>query len=312
METRASGLDHCVYLYSSADTFLGGAVPFLEAGLVRGDAMLVLTGPGNIEVLRSALGREVRSIEFGDLTTLGGNPGRIISLWDRFLSRRDGRRARGIGEPVWGGRDPDSLEECYRHEALVNLAFSNGPSWDLLCPYNTEELAGEVIDHALRSHPLLAMSEAMEQNSSFEDPREADHLGGPPLVEPELAPREMDFGRGDLGAVRAFVRSQAAAAGLDGERTSDLILAANEIATNSVLFGGGSGHLRAWSDADRVTVEVSDAGRITDPLVGRIKPAPDQPHGRGIWLANQVCDLVQLRSRDDSGTVVRLHMMLAA
>jgi hypothetical protein len=31
--------------------------------------------------------------------------------------------------------------------------------------------------------------------------------------------------------------------------------------------------------------------------------------GHGLWLVNQVCDLVEMRS-DDSGTTIRLHMDL--
>jgi anti-sigma regulatory factor (Ser/Thr protein kinase) len=41
-------------------------------------------------------------------------------------------------------------------------------------------------------------------------------------------------------------------------------------------------------------------------LAGRIRPGPDQSSGFGLWLANQLCDLVQVRSLP-SGTVVRLH-----
>jgi hypothetical protein len=41
--------------------------------------------------------------------------------------------------------------------------------------------------------------------------------------------------------------------------------------------------------------------------VGRTPPSPDQRAGRGLWLANQLCDLVQIRSTE-AGTVVRLHM----
>ena len=46
-----------------------------------------------------------------------------------------------------------------------------------------------------------------------------------------------------------------------------------------------------------------------DPLVGRVKPVPTQVGGRGLWLANQFCDLVQIRSGDD-GTAVRLQMAI--
>jgi hypothetical protein len=54
---------------------------------------------------------------------------------------------------------------------------------------------------------------------------------------------------------------------------------------------------------------VSDAGHFDDPLVGRIRPTPVQLYGRGLWLVNQFCDLVQIRSAGD-GSVVRVHMRL--
>jgi hypothetical protein len=51
---------------------------------------------------------------------------------------------------------------------------------------------------------------------------------------------------------------------------------------------------------------VLDAGRVDDPLVGRRPPRPDSDSGRGLWMANQLCDLVQLRS-GDGGTAVRVR-----
>jgi hypothetical protein len=54
---------------------------------------------------------------------------------------------------------------------------------------------------------------------------------------------------------------------------------------------------------------VEDHGRIRIPLVGRIRPEPDADSGRGVWIANQLCDLVQIRS-SAAGTVVRVHKSL--
>ena len=78
------------------------------------------------------------------------------------------------------------------------------------------------------------------------------------------------------------------------------------MATNSVLHGGGRGTLRVWREAEMLVLEVRDAGQIPEPLVGRRRPEPGQIWGQGLWLANQICELVQVRS-SAAGTVVRLH-----
>ena len=85
------------------------------------------------------------------------------------------------------------------------------------------------------------------------------------------------------------------------------MLSFHEIATNSLRHGGGHGHLRVWAEAGRLICEVRDHGRIArQPLVGRVRPAHGQSGGWGLWLANQLCDLVQLRELPE-GSVVRLH-----
>jgi anti-sigma regulatory factor (Ser/Thr protein kinase) len=110
----------------------------------------------------------------------------------------------------------------------------------------------------------------------------------------------------DVRAVRTFVQQHAAALGL-GSRLDDLLLASSEISTNSVLYGGGTGLVRLWRDADAIVCEISDAGHIEDPLIGRRRPDVSRPSGFGLWLANQVCDLVQVRS-DGAGSVIRLRV----
>jgi hypothetical protein len=48
---------------------------------------------------------------------------------------------------------------------------------------------------------------------------------------------------------------------------------------------------------------------LEDPLIDRVRPAAHAAGRRGLWLANQLCDLVQIRTLP-SGTVVRLHMRI--
>jgi hypothetical protein len=70
------------------------------------------------------------------------------------------------------------------------------------------------------------------------------------------------------------------------------------------------GELRAWSDGQALICEISDRSRLTWPLAGRLPPGADAGVGAGLgddlWLANQLCDLVQLYSSPGRATI-RLH-----
>jgi anti-sigma regulatory factor (Ser/Thr protein kinase) len=68
--------------------------------------------------------------------------------------------------------------------------------------------------------------------------------------------------------------------------------------------------VRMWADADTFVCEVADGGNIADPLAGRSRPSKRRESGRGLWMVNHLCDLVQVRSTK-AGNVVRLHMSLA-
>ena len=129
---------------------------------------------------------------------------------------------------------------------------------------------------------------------------------------PEPAERTEDivFGLEDLASVRAIVTRRAGAAGMTPRRAADLELALHEIASNSLRHGGGTGVLRIWEDSRTLVCEVRDRGRLRDPLVGRRQPLENSEGGRGVWLANHLCDLVQMRS-SEQGTTVRLLSWLS-
>ena len=136
---------------------------------------------------------------------------------------------------------------------------------------------------------------------------ECDKQDGESRSEPEIRTNWVAFGPDDLPMIRAFVERRARIAGLDWIRTADLMLAADEIVSNSLRHRGGAGELRMWSETDELICEVRDAGRITGPLVGRVRPTTDEERGFGLWLSNQICDLMQIRTFD-SGSIVRLHV----
>jgi anti-sigma regulatory factor (Ser/Thr protein kinase) len=115
---------------------------------------------------------------------------------------------------------------------------------------------------------------------------------------------------GRLGEVRSLVAGLVADQGCAPDVAEDFVLAVNEVATNSVRYGGGTGDLSAWVTAGDLVCEIHDRGRIDEPLIGRIRPELSSRGGYGLWLANQLCDLVQIRSHPD-GSVIRLHLRVA-
>jgi anti-sigma regulatory factor (Ser/Thr protein kinase) len=128
-------------------------------------------------------------------------------------------------------------------------------------------------------------------------------LPGPPRT---AAVRELAIDIGALASLRHFVSDWASAQELEREGVEELVLAVNELASNSIRHGGGRGTLRVWRDAQDLVCEVQDAGHIVDPLVGRMRPAPNASSGRGLWMVDHLCDTVQIRS-SRAGTVVRVH-----
>jgi anti-sigma regulatory factor (Ser/Thr protein kinase) len=303
----ANGFRHEALFYAGETDFLLGTVPFIRHGLELGEAVLVVEGPRKAQLLRRELGEDASSVMFADMLEVGANPARIVPEWQAFVDRhgRDAKGVRGIGEPIWADRSDDELVECQRHEALLNVAFEGGTPWRLLCPYDTAALPASVVDEARRSHPYVIEGRVelpSPQYRGLAQSRAAFMEG--PLSPPPASAAAIGFEAGDLGEVRRLVSHVARSAGMDARAITDLVAAANEIATNSLRHGGGSGTLVAWHDRDHVLCEIRDRGRYASALADRERPrATDDP--RGLWLANQLCDLVQIRSYA-TGTVVRL------
>ena len=298
--------EHEALFYRGDDDFLDGLLPFVRDGLERDDAVVVVEPRNRLDQLRDALGGDAQAVEFQDMTEIGANPARIIAVWADVLVRQTsrGRRLRGVGEPAYVGRRTAELAECRLHELLLNHAFDGGPGWRLLCPYDQEHLPRAVTQAALRTHPVRSTSDSRMPSLGY---AAGGHAAGfaEPLPAPGDAVLRGSFGPADVPATRHTVAQWARSCGLPEERVEVLELAASELATNSIRHGGGRGTVALWLDGSAAVVEFSDAGVLADPLTGRRTPTLEQDGGRGLYLVNQLCDLVQLRS-SERGTTVRV------
>ncbi|WP_171990961.1 sensor histidine kinase [Streptomyces sp. JHA26] len=311
---RDGGLTHQALVYGSDQEFLATTVPFCLEGLERRDAVLAVTTPANIDLLRRALGKASERVEFVDADAWYRTPGRTLGAYHRYVDRhtRTGRhqRVRVIGEPVWHGRDSLETVEWGRYEAAINVAFAPCPAW-IICPYDTRVLPEDVVAGARRTHPHLAVAASSRPSGRYADPTTDDGWHWPPApVSGEGEEAAMRFGA-DLSAVRSTVAEAAAGMGLSPDGTRRLVFAVNEVATNAVQHGGGTGHLTVRRAGRRIVCDVTSTGTgRPDWYLGYLPPDPRQRRGHGMWVVRQLCDLLEVHTDQDS-TTVRLHISLA-
>jgi anti-sigma regulatory factor (Ser/Thr protein kinase) len=309
VEHSRSCFHHEALFHAGDDGFLEGTLAFIEGALAAEEPILVAVGTARIKLLKEALGDDAKRVRFTDMPLLGRNPARIIPAWRQFLADNatEERPVRGIGEPIWAGRSDAELTECQRHESLLNPAFDGGRAWHLMCPYDLDGLDDRVIEAAQRSHPFISRDGESRASDAYLCADSAPSPFDGTLPAPPSHAEELAFTDQELSVARSLVSRWATGARLGTERTEHLALAVSELATNSVRHGGGQGTLRVWTEAETLLCEVHDRGRIEDPLAGRIRPTLDQHAGRGLWLVNHLCDLVQIRSTP-TGSTVRVQM----
>jgi anti-sigma regulatory factor (Ser/Thr protein kinase) len=292
---------HVAFFYGTDAEYTSVVGDALAETVRKEQPVLLAVSPGRAEALSGGL--DSTGVESVDVTTVGRNPSRLIPAVQGFFdAHAGGKEALVVCEPFWGGRSREENAEVVRHEALVNRAFGDTEA-TIICPYRGDTPTG-LLDDARRTHPLIRHDgDPPVPSPSFTDPDRIWHSAEQLPRPPQARTQTMDFDARGLSAVREIVRAHALAARLSGRRVDDLVGAVSELAANSIRHGRGTGSLRVWAQGDAVYCEVRDRGQLQDPLAGRRKPATAAGGGWGLWLVNQLCDLVQLRAGDDGVTV---------
>jgi anti-sigma regulatory factor (Ser/Thr protein kinase) len=299
----ADGLSHQAFFYRGQHDYLAQIRAFAGPGLANGEPVFIAVPGRSGPMLRDHLGGQVR---YADMVQLGRNPARIIPEVRDFIDAYPGQRVCYVGEPIWPGRSAAEMCEAARHEALINLAFA-GMAATILCPYDAAGLPPPVLGDAERTHPVVLANGR---------PVPAVHYAGPGSVPPQCnralpappATAETLRYQADLQPVRRLVASYSRRARLPTERAGDLVLAASEIAANTLRHTSAGGTLHIWHTKDEILCQIRDQGWIADPLAGRIRQPPEG-RGHGLWAVNQLCDLVELRT-GQAGTTIRVHMSI--
>ncbi|MET9384915.1 MEDS domain-containing protein [Streptomyces sp. NPDC002928] len=294
--TAPTPFDHRMAVFGSDDDFVAAALPFLAEGLAAPDEPppVAIAAPGNLDVLRDALGGDAKDVNFIEHTDwYSGSAANAVAQGAGYLAAHaaPGGRIHLLMEPVWGGRAGRSVRESaewIRYEALANLLFAPMAT-TALCVYDTRTAGSAVVAAARRAHP---------DTEVYEDPiRLAAELDAVPLP-----PAPADARRIAGGVAKDAVRTWANARGLP--------LVEAELFAEAVAEATGLGPVTGallWGEAPGCVAELSLARRVDDPLAGFVPPpAAELEPGQGLWFARQVCAYVDVRD-DGEGATVRLQ-----
>ncbi|WP_306205304.1 sensor histidine kinase [Actinoplanes sp. RD1] len=299
---------HSAFLYDSDAAYASALALFAREGLAREQFVAMAAAPGQLGLVREALGGDARSVRFLPADDWYAQPVRTIAGWVKLLRSGQvrGRTTRLIGETPWTG----ATAAWTRYEAALNRALSRYDG-TLLCPYDRRALPPHLLDVADRTHPRVHHG-GWHESTRYEPARvltEVPDQPWPVSGEPALVAPVPD----SVAGLRATVRERAALGGwLPPGRVDYLVLAVCELATNSVRHGGAERELTIWVLPDAVVCEVTDTGGTApDPFAGYLPPVPGVSGGMGLWLVHQLCDGLTLR-REGEVTSARFGMLRAA
>jgi anti-sigma regulatory factor (Ser/Thr protein kinase) len=302
------GMTHLAYLYDDERDYLSSLSAFVHAGLSSAEPVFVAVPGHRAGLLRERLGAESSLLRYGAMAETGRNPARLIPELHAFLEEHPGRRARYVGESIWPGRSDAEMCEATRHEALLNLAFATA-AVSIMCPYDVRGLASWVVGGVRRTHPAVLHNGQTQTSSGFAGRGAVPGECEDPLPEPPAQAQVLDY-ETSLGQVRELVSSHCAALGMAADRIINLVIAAGEITANTLRHTSAGGTFWIWHTGEEIICQVRDQGWIADPLAGRQRHSPEDS-GHGLWVVNQVCDLVEIRTSQAAGTIIRLHMRRA-
>jgi hypothetical protein len=301
---RRGGAWHEAMPYSSARHLVERLAPRVAAAVSAGDPVVAVVDEATGGQLRDALGSDSAGVDFQDPRQVHRKPAFTVALqWARTsrLITTPGGRALVVGQQL------DMLDRGPHHWARLDIGVNVatvGLPVTVLCPVEHDIAHLPTVQ---ATHPLLSTATGSEPSRFYREPEELV-LDYPPPPPPDLgAPAaELTFLPEDLVDLRHLVVRVAGAAGLDPDRVADMVLAVNELASNSVEHGPGWGRLRLWTGAD-VVAEVADTSRMTVPFPGMTMPPAAGARGRGLWLAAELSDALEVWS-EPHNTVIRVQM----
>jgi anti-sigma regulatory factor (Ser/Thr protein kinase) len=299
-----SGLVHRALVHGGEEEVLTHLAAFARQGVADGEATMILASPRRLQALRRELGTDAG---------VGWIPNHLASMrvgtaFDdvrRHMAGRAGEgRLRVAADWDLTGRTVSERRAFMRWEAAATAILA-GVDATFLCCHDGADV--EVAAGARATHPEVWTAAGWARDPAYRAPDV--HLRD---CEAPAPPRDEPMPLGDpwdLAPLRERIAWAGAGAGVDAGALADFGIAANEVAANALWHARGPRDARVGVTDGALVCEVRDSGPGLDPLTAHVPPVAGVSGGRGLWIAHQLADVVQVIPAD-GGSRVRLEVGL--
>jgi anti-sigma regulatory factor (Ser/Thr protein kinase) len=249
---------HNAFVYDSDDDYVVRSVDFLRAGVEAGEGAIVAVPRDRLSLIREGFGRLPEEIAVLDVAASEARPARLLSAYHAALLER--------------------LSEFPAMRLLTEVEC--GPTSEDRKRWTGFEAA---LCRALSGLPVRALS----AYDAIEDLEAMAH-GFPPEPQPLPGLRRIPAGA-DPEELRERLAAELAAAGIEGGKALQMLVAANEVGVNAWRHGAAPVELRVGRPDDRFVCEIVDRGPgFDDPLAGFDPPPKRGAQAPGLWVARQL------------------------
>lgn len=285
---------HAAAVYDSPEDLQRRVLPWVRAGLERGEGVAAVVGDEAREVLRDGLGPDADQVSWALPGVDFRHVGRAFEALRQQL-RGPGAPARVLTENLTCG-GPGRPAAHLRADAVSNDTHPPTVSW--ACLYDRRHHRARLLELARQAHPLLldAAGRAVPSDCHVDADTLVTAEPGPLSDVPREVPLDLAAGGfADLPAVRHRVASVAGPLGLAPADCHAVALATGEVVTNAVQHGAAPLRVRLWPHRRTLVVRVDDGGRGAALRAAGLRP-PEMSGcpARGMWVVRQLADVVHV------------------
>ncbi|WP_433796562.1 ATP-binding protein [Actinoplanes sp. CA-252034] len=294
-------------MIDSEATVRARLLPEIHRSIEGGVPVLMVVSDPIAGLVRADVGTHAPGIVWGDPAGFYTRLGAAFECFRRYLADRHaaGQPVHVVAEPEFAddvamGTAVDRARAYLPYESVCNETYAPYGS-PVTCVWDTRRHSAAIIEEARNVHGHELTEGGPVPYAGYRAPE--DYLAGRAQLPPPQPPVVVDHDVGlhqlaDLRALRAMIAGWTGRHGFRDAAAEDVGVAVTEIATNALVHGGSPARVRAWHDDGVLVVQVDDAGgRPVSPFAGYRRPeVTSKVGGRGLWLARQLADTVDVHS----------------